>query len=221
MRYPATFLLTILSTASLPGQSDKIEHEDKSRLNSGKWITTRHNTAYKIGEKDSVEFSNLRFSVVKPSNDVFIVFTNVKNLSDNVIAIEVLAQQKLKVDRRTLLLKEKDSIQIYIKTTIPAGRINEVIRLKSKEWDLNLELTGFGYQLATIDFDTPDKKSIFGDLYYFRTGSEYQMEIVDTINKTKYQPLSKQLVKMELGKGSYMMTIVGPSGRRSKEIDIE
>ena len=118
-------------------------------------------------------------------------------------------------------MKERDSIQIYITTTIPAGQINEVIRLESKEWDLNLELTGFGYQLSTSDFDTPDKKQIFGDLYYFRTGNEYQMEIVDYIEKPKYLPLSKQLVKIELRKGTYVLTIVGPSGRKSKEIDIE
>lgn len=221
MRYTATLILTILSTAALLGQTNKIRLAEKGSVNSGKWINTRYKTAYKIGGKDSVEFSNLSFTATKRTGDACIVFTNVKNLSDHEIAINVFEQKKLKVEPRTLLLKEKDSIQIYITTTIPAGQINEVIRLVTTEWDLNLELTGFGYQLSTTDFDTPDMKQIFGDLYYFRTGNEYQMEIVDYIEKPKHLPLSKQLVKIDLRKGTYVLTIVGPSGRKSKEITIE
>lgn len=151
------------------------------------------------------------------------VFTSARNVSPDDITITVLPQQKLGVEPRTFLIRKADSLQIYITTTIPEGKIKEVIRLESNEWGVDLELDGFGYQLSTGDFVTPGKKQIPGNFYYFRTGDEYQLEISDAHKKKtpKYIPLSKQLVNIELKKGTYLLTIVGPSGRKSKEIEIE
>jgi len=223
MRSTVTFLLTILSTLILHGQVHDTKQADTDRLNSGKWITTRHKAVYVIGDKDLVEFSNLSFSATKPTNDSFVVFTSVKNLSTNEITINVLPQQRLKVEPRAFRINEQDSTQIYITTTIPAGQINEIIKLASKEWALNLKLDGFGYQLSTDDFGKADKKQILGNFYYFRTGDEYQMEISKTNCKKapRYVPLSKHLVEIDLDKGTYVLTIVGPAGRKSKEIEIE
>lgn len=214
MRHTAAFLLIVLSSMNLLAQGI---------AKSGKWITDRDKTVFVIGDKNAVEFRDLHFTVTKPTDDSFMVFTSVRNISPDDITINVLPQQKLGVEPRTFLIRGADSLQIYITTTIPAGKINEVIRLESTEWGVDLELDGFGYQLSTGDFEKPDKKQIPGNFYYFRTGDEYQLEISAAHRKKapKYIPLSKQLVNIEFNKGTYLLTIVGPSGRKSKEIEIE
>jgi hypothetical protein len=37
----------------------------------------------------------------------------------------------------------------------------------------------------------------------------------------EYLPLSKQQIKIYLDRGNYALTIVGPSGRKSKKIKVE
>jgi len=98
-----------------------------------------------------------------------------------------------------------------------------VIKLQSNVWVLDLELRGFGYQLTTADFESKGKKIINKLFYYYRTDDEYQMEITNRgrNSKPKYIPLSKRFVKVDLDRGTYLFTIVGSSGRKSKEIEID
>jgi len=185
--------------------------------------TMKSKTTYVIGNKDSVEISRLNFYEIKRTNDLFELSTTVKNLSKKEVTINLLPHERLKVQLSKYALTPGDSIDINIRLRLPPGKINELIKLKSNEWSLNLEVNGIGYQLTTMDFDANGKRGVNKTFYYFKTGDEYQMELLSTKpnSKPQYLPLSKQLVEINLSKGTHLLTIVGPSGRKSKEIEIE
>jgi hypothetical protein len=194
--------------------------------NSGIPLITRRSgnkTTYVIGNKDSVEFTNIKFYEIRPTTDFFEIGTTVKNLSRDDVTMHISSHERLKVQAEDFLLKSNDSTAINIKLTALPGQMNDVIELRSNEWRLNLEVNVFGYQLTTTDFESEDKKKIHKTFYYYRTGDEYQMEILNRKknSKPRYLPLSKRFVEIDLSKGTYILTIVGPSGRKSKEIEFE
>jgi hypothetical protein len=178
---------------------------------------------YVIGRRDSVEFTNLAFYEKKRSNEFFEISTSIRNLSTHDVTIDVIPLKSFEIQPNTYVIKTQDSMDIKVSLKFLPGHINEALRLKSSEWSLALEVRGFGYQLTTSDFETEEIKVVNNTFYYQRTGDEYQMEIVREKGGTtlEYLPLSKQQIKIELDRGNYVLTIVGPSGRKPKKIRVE
>jgi len=86
-----------------------------SHNSSGLQVVTRisgNQTTYIIGDRDSLEFSNLTFYEIRPTNDFFEVKTLVKNISDSDVTFRVLEQVRLKVPSNTYIIKTRDSIYI-------------------------------------------------------------------------------------------------------------
>jgi hypothetical protein len=183
----------------------------------------RDRKSFVIGRTDSVEFSTLDFYEIKRSNEFFDISTRAKNLSGHRVTIQVIPLKTLEVPRSTHVLEPLDSIDIKVGLKFLPGHTNETIEFKSSEWNLDLEVKGFGYQLTTIDFDTEESKIVTKTFYYYRTGDEYQMEILREKGGTtlEYLPLSKQQIKIDLERGNYVLTIIGPFGRKSKKIKVE
>jgi hypothetical protein len=179
--------------------------------------------SYVVGGRDSVEFSSLAFYEIKRANEFFEIGTSVRNLSTHDVTIEVFPIKNLNVLPSTHVLKALDSMVIKVGLEFFPGHVNQIIMLKSSEWSLGLEVRGFGYQLITTDFETEGIKVVNNTFYYQRTGDEFQMEIVRETGGTTlaYVPLSKQQIKIELDNGNYALTIVGPSGRKTKRIKVE
>jgi hypothetical protein len=176
-----------------------------------------------IGRLDSVEFSTLAFYEIKRSNEFFEISTSVRNLSNHDVTIAVIPNKNLEVHQVSYVMKAQDSTDIKLSLKFLPGYLNETITLKSSEWNLGLEMRGFAYELTTADFESEEIMVVNNTFYYLRTGDEYQMEVVREKGGTTlgYLPLSKKQIKIDLDRGNYTLTLVGPFGRKSKKITVE
>lgn len=184
---------------------------------------TYSKTSYIIGNRDSVEFNLINFYRIEPTNSFVELKTTARNLTEEKVLIKILPHTRLSIQTVSYLINAKDSLDIIVRLQMLAGPVSEVLQLNTEEWTLDLELSGYGYDLTTLDFQESGSKVLGKTCYYLRTGNEYLMEIIDKNSDTQpiIIPLSKQQVKFELNRGNYVATIVSPSGRTSKDIKVQ
>jgi hypothetical protein len=203
---------------------DDYEYDATNQLKViNRWQRKTYKTTYVKGNSDSVELSSIQFYLINSINDLVKVEIKIRNLSNKEIFLSLLPHSSLRFEPRDFKISKGDSADLVIDFNLPPGHINEKIFLSSKEWTLGLELRGFGYHLDVSSFKEKERIQLPRTFYFYKTGGEYQMEIIkkrDKFNRT-FIPVSKQILTMDLRPGTYNITLVGPSEKLTKEIEIK
>jgi hypothetical protein len=188
-----------------------------------RWQRKTNKTTYVKGSRDSVELSSIQFHQITSINDLVKIEIKVKNLADRDILLSILPNSSLRFDPVDSKINKSDSVDLTIKFKLPSGQVDEKINLSSEEWTLELEFTGFGYHLDVSDFKADGEIILPRTFYFHRTGEEYQMEIIKSnkASKSTFIPISKQILSIDLKPGTYNITLVGPTEKLTKEIEIK
>lgn len=188
-----------------------------------RWNRTNKGPTFITSGRDSIELSHIRFHEIGVVDEWIELKTKARNLSGRDVEITILPNPALSIQQTRRILEMGDSSEIAIKLKIQSGRINEKITMRSDDWILNLKLLGFGYHITVTDFKNDHTKVLPGKFYYYRNSEYYEMQILSNKKRARssYIPLSKQMVDIELKKGTYKLTIKGASGEKTTNIEIE
>ncbi len=117
-------------------------------------------------------------------------------------------------------IASQESALLNLMIKIPAGPAAEQIQLKSNEWAFGLDFHSFGYHLSNVDFESNKKRKLPAKFFFHRVSDEFELKIVSSKNE-KVVPVSKQMNAIELKKGQYQFTLIGPDGRKTIEVEIQ
>ena len=77
----------------------------------------------------------------------------------------------------------------------------------------------FGYHLTNDDFDASTIRKLPSRFFFHRDSDDYELEIVKS-TKVRFIALSKQMNMIELKRGTYKFTLIGPTGRKTMDVEI-
>jgi antitoxin component YwqK of YwqJK toxin-antitoxin module len=209
-----------ISYASAPGITDQYQYDSSGAL---KFITRKTNNriTYIIGSLDSAEVNHMSMNMASRVGEFHLSKSVCRNLSDRDITLTVEANPAFELASTTYQIRKGDSVNLNFNLKAPAGAAKGIITLKTNEWRFPIEVRSYGYHITTTDFLNNTKLQVPAKFIYYRTETEYQLEILkhgETV--PKFFPLSKQKTEIALTKGSYAFTATSPSGRRTKPVEV-
>jgi hypothetical protein len=178
--------------------------------------------AYVVGIKDTIMIDKVKF-LSKGHTDSTMTFDfGLKNLSPHPITLEVAANPVLSLSPIQLTIAGGDSVTVDLPVKLPTGEVKELIWIGTAEWKTYLDVDAFGYHLTDSDFQSGKDKVLPQTFYILRDADSYQLEVARAgrEQKPKLFPVSKQLSDVDLKKGRYQLTLVGPTSRKSIHVEV-
>ncbi len=185
-----------------------------------KRVFSNGEVVFVLGNMDSVQVDRMDFYELRPVGSYVEERIHFVNLTSRTIPISAPPNAAFDTKAVQIQLGPYDTVSLSFRIKIPAGSVAERIQLKSSEWEFGLGVRSFGYHLSSSDFDGAAKRTFPTRIFFYRTSDEYQLEIRSS-SKQRYIPVSKTINEVELRKGQYQFTLIGPSGRKTIDVVIE
>lgn len=209
------------SYASAPEIIDQYQYDPNGNL---KYITRTidNRKTYVIGSLDSAEVNHTNITIASRAGDFQLSKSICRNLAARDITLTVEANPVFELVSTTYQIRKGDSVTLNFNLKIPAGAAKGIITLGTNEWRFHMEVNSFGYHISSDDFLTEEKALLPMRFLYYRTGTEYQLEIMKHGGTSpKFFPLSRPKTEIALKSGSFTFTIASPSGRSTKEVVVK
>ncbi len=176
-----------------------------------------------IGKMDSISLDRVSIDRAVRAEEPITETFQIRNLSPKQVNIRIVPNASLSVLGVSYKILQLDSVNAEIKLTSPGGTVNEILLIASDEWTLEAQIHLRGYHLTASDFPSSEIKSLPRRFFFYRTGGEYEMEILSLSRRSAKAtiPISRQLTEIQLKKGKYRLTLRGTSGQATREVEVK